>query len=49
MSVLKSLRGGMQYLFEAFARIFSPSDDRYPTVGENPFEGEPYEKPLSAK
>jgi len=30
----------MQYLTEAFVRVFGPSDDEYPAVGVQPFEGE---------
>ena len=32
-----------QYISEAIARIFSPNDDKYPDVGVQPFEGEPYQ------
>ncbi|AFZ31817.1 hypothetical protein Glo7428_3333 [Gloeocapsa sp. PCC 7428] len=31
----------VQYIWEAVSRIFSPSEDRYPTTGVQPFEGEP--------
>lgn len=30
----------MQYFTEAFARVFGPSDDEYPAVGVQPFDGE---------
>lgn len=32
-----------QYVTEAFARIFGPSDDQYPLIGIQPFEGDPYQ------
>lgn len=44
MNISKSLSQIMQYLSEAIARIFAPSDDMYPVVGVQPFEGEPYKK-----
>jgi len=31
----------VRYLWEGVSRIFSPSDDRYPSTGVQPFEGEP--------
>jgi hypothetical protein len=33
----------IQYITEAFARIFSATDDQYPLVGVQPFEGDPYQ------
>jgi len=33
----------IRYLWEAVSRLFSPSDDRYPATGVQPFEGEPAE------
>ncbi|HEY9692512.1 MAG TPA: hypothetical protein V6D15_09915 [Oculatellaceae cyanobacterium] len=33
-----------QYLWEAVARIFGPTDDAYPSIGVQPFEGEPYKE-----
>ena len=36
------IRNAMQSLFEAAGRIFSPTDDQYPEIGVQPFEGEPY-------
>lgn len=44
MNIRNSLQNLVQYITEAFARIFGPSDDEYPQVGEQPFEGEPYQK-----
>jgi hypothetical protein len=42
MSIYEFLQNGIQYITEAFARIFGPNDDRYPNIGVQPFEGEPY-------
>ncbi|MEH2060501.1 MAG: hypothetical protein V7K97_31110 [Nostoc sp.] len=33
-----------EYISEAAMRIFSPTDDAYPTIGVQPFTGEPYDK-----
>ncbi|MBD2679100.1 MULTISPECIES: hypothetical protein [Nostoc] len=33
-----------QYIYEAAMRIFGPNDDAYPTIGVQPFTGEPYKK-----
>lgn len=32
----------LQYLSEAVARIFSPSDDAYPMVGTQAYSGDPF-------
>jgi hypothetical protein len=42
MNISKSVSSIMQYISEAVARIFAPSDDMYPAIGVQPFEGEPY-------
>ncbi|MEB3828790.1 hypothetical protein [Phormidium sp. CCY1219] len=42
MNISKMFSDVMQYVSEAFARIFSPSDDIYPMSGVQPFEGDPY-------
>lgn len=31
-----------QYLAEAILRIFSPSEDIYPVIGTQAYEGDPY-------
>lgn len=36
------LDGLAQYFVDPIARIFGPSDDNYPAVGVQPFEGEPF-------
>jgi hypothetical protein len=33
-----------QYISEAAMRIFGPNDDAYPTIGVQPFTGEPRKK-----
>ena len=38
--ITQILQNVIQYLTEGFLRIFSPSDDRYPAIGFQPFEGE---------
>jgi len=34
----------INYVFSAFARIFAPRDDNYPSTGTQPFEGDPPRK-----
>ena len=31
-------------IVEGVARIFSPNDDEYPSVGLQPFDGDPYQE-----
>lgn len=40
MMITQTVKNIVQYLAEGFARIFSPTDDEYPTIGLQPFEGE---------
>lgn len=42
MNIPKQLQNFIEYITEAFARIFGPDDDEYPNVGVQPFEGDPY-------
>lgn len=42
MFISKIVRATIQYLTEGFARIFSPIDDAYPSIGVQPFEGDIY-------
>ena len=42
MHVLRWLADGFDYIFGAAVRIFGPSDDAYPTIGVQPYEGDPY-------
>ena len=41
MNINQLLGSVVDYLTEAFARIFSPSQDEYPEVGYQPYEGDP--------
>ncbi|MDF0556470.1 isochorismate synthase [Kamptonema sp. UHCC 0994] len=41
MNLSKSVRNAMRFVSEAAMRIFSLSDDKYPVVGVQPFEGKP--------
>ncbi|GCL60157.1 hypothetical protein NIES3807_33380 [Microcystis aeruginosa NIES-3807] len=47
MNIKDTLHNFVQYLTEAFARIFSPNNDEYPDVGMQPFDSEPYHAPKS--
>lgn len=47
MNVSKLLSDITQYLTEAFVRIFSPTDDEYPAIGTQPYEGEVYQRSTS--
>ena len=42
MRIPKMIDSLVQYFSDAIARIFGPSDDAYPDVGVQPFEGDPY-------
>lgn len=42
MGIGKLLDNLAQYFSVAIARIFGPTDDAYPVVGFQPFEGDPY-------
>lgn len=44
MIISKTINSAIQYISEAVARIFGPSDDAYPVIGIQPFAGEPFEK-----
>jgi hypothetical protein len=44
MGISEFLQNGIQYITEAFARIFGPNDDEYPMIGVQPFEGDPYDR-----
>jgi hypothetical protein len=44
MKVFAMVMNAVQYLSEGVARLFSPADDQYPTVGVQPFDGEPLSK-----
>ena len=42
MVVSTTVKNIIQYITEAFLRIFSPTDDHYPAIGVQPFEGTIY-------
>lgn len=42
MNISQMFNNTMVYLSEGFARIFGPTDDHYPRIGVQPFEGDPY-------
>lgn len=48
MSLLKDVKQMFQFVFDAAGRVFSPSDDRYPEIGVQPFEGEIVREPRKA-
>ncbi|HLO47323.1 MAG TPA: isochorismate synthase [Kamptonema sp.] len=41
MNLSKNVASAMRFVSEAAMRIFSLSDDKYPVVGVQPFEGIP--------
>lgn len=41
MKVFQAFENVVQYFSEAFARIFGPNDEPVPSIGVQPFEGEP--------
>ena len=41
MNIMQALERMIVYVSEGAARIFSPSQDTYPTIGVHPFEGMP--------
>jgi hypothetical protein len=47
MAIYKILASMTQYISEAFMRIFGPTDDAYPTIGVQPFTGDPYNERTS--
>lgn len=38
------MRQTVEFILDGFKRIFAPRDDNYPTIGVQPFEGEPNEE-----
>lgn len=42
MGIYRLFDSVVQYISEAAARIFGPTDDAYPATGVQPFSGEPY-------
>jgi hypothetical protein len=44
MRIIQVIRESIQYLVEASTRLFSPTDDQYPNVGVQPFDGDAYSR-----
>jgi hypothetical protein len=44
MGISRIIDSVVGYIIEAMTRIFGPSDDAYPAVGEQPFAGDPYKQ-----
>ncbi len=44
MNIFKPIQDAVVYISEAIRRIFGPSDDIYPVIGVQPFEGDPYQE-----
>ncbi len=42
MNLSDRISEAIKYVLAASARIFGPSDDEYPQVGVQPFDGDPY-------
>jgi hypothetical protein len=42
MGIYRLFDSMVQYITEAAARIFGPTDDAYPATGVQPFSGDPY-------
>lgn len=42
MKLFQVFQDTVQYLVEAATRLFSPSDDQYPAIGVQPFDGDAY-------
>lgn len=40
MKIGQAIADSSRFLSEAFARIFSPTDDIYPLIGVQPFSGD---------
>lgn len=43
-NILRSGERGFQWIGRAITRIFTPTDDRYPETGVQPFEGDSYDE-----
>lgn len=44
MKIFEWLQNMVQYLAEGVSKLFQPSEDDYPEIGVQPFEGEPYDE-----
>ena len=48
MAFFKIFNSVIQYFSEAVTRIFGPTDDSYPNLGVQPFDGEPLSEWIEA-
>lgn len=48
IKLTQMLRDAGQFVSEAIARLFAPSDASYPETGVQPFSGELHHKPVKA-
>lgn len=44
MHVLQVVKDSIQFLVDSTTRLFRPSDDQYPNIGVQPFDGDVYSK-----
>ena len=44
MKIFQWLQNIFQYLGNGVSRLFQPTNDDYPEIGVQPFEGEPYDE-----
>ncbi|MBW4612499.1 MAG: hypothetical protein KME21_04325 [Desmonostoc vinosum HA7617-LM4] len=44
MAISRIIARVTQYISEAVMRIFGPTDDAYPSIGVQPFTGDPYKE-----
>lgn len=44
MKVIEQTKKALRFFSEAAVRFFTPTDDSYPEVGVQPFEGNPDKK-----
>ncbi|MBW4619964.1 MAG: hypothetical protein KME17_11495 [Cyanosarcina radialis HA8281-LM2] len=44
MSIYKLFENLANYIYEGVARIFGPTNDAYPAIGVQPFDGEPLKR-----
>ncbi|MBW4562198.1 MAG: hypothetical protein KME32_13795 [Mojavia pulchra JT2-VF2] len=44
MAISRMIASITQYISEAVMRIFGPNDDAYPSIGVQPFTGDPYKE-----
>lgn len=42
MSILNAVNRAFRFVSEGLTELFRPTQDQYPDIGVQPFEGEPY-------